>query len=243
MEPDMPRLSLFFVLFTALSTLTLSHARPLAAEPVDLELVLAADGSGSIDDDELRLQREGYAAAITHPKILDAIRGGFHQKIAIAYVEWGAPWSQHTIADWTVIDGPDSAAAFAARLVAAPRMAESYNSISEAIAYSVNLIETNAYEGRRKIIDISGDGPQMNGRPLPEAKALALLAGITINALVVYKPGGVRSGPYGEPLIEHYQKDVIGGRGAFAHVAEGREQFAPAILKKMILEIAEAVKR
>jgi hypothetical protein len=243
MEPDMPRLSLFFVLFTALSTLTLSYARPLAAEPVDLELVLAADGSGSIDDDELRLQREGYAAAITHPKILDAIRGGFHQKIAIAYVEWGAPWSQHTIADWTVIDGPDSAAAFAARLVAAPRMAESYNSISEAIAYSVNLIETNAYEGRRKIIDISGDGPQMNGRPLPEAKALALLAGITINALVVYKPGGVRSGPYGEPLIEHYQKDVIGGRGAFAHVAEGREQFAPAILKKMILEIAEAVKR
>jgi hypothetical protein len=243
MEPDMPRLSLFFVLFTALSTLTLSYARPLAAEPVDLELVLAADGSGSIDDDELRLQREGYAAAITHPKILDAIRGGFHQKIAIAYVEWGAPWSQHTIADWTVIDGPDSAAAFAARLVAAPRMAESYNSISEAIAYSVNLIETNAYEGRRKIIDISGDGPQMNGRPLPEAKALALLAGITINALVVYKPGGVRSWPYGEPLIEHYQKDVIGGRGAFAHVAEGREQFAPAILKKMILEIAEAVKR
>jgi hypothetical protein len=243
MEPDMPRLSLFFVLFTALSTLTLSYARPLAAEPVDLELVLAADGSGSIDDDELRLQREGYAAAITHPKILDAIRGGFHQKIAIAYVEWGAPWSQHTIADWTVIDGPDSAAAFAARLVVAPRMAESYNSISEAIAYSVNLIETNAYEGRRKIIDISGDGPQMNGRPLPEAKALALLAGITINALVVYKPGGVRSGPYGEPLIEHYQKDVIGGRGAFAHVAEGREQFAPAILKKMILEIAEAVKR
>jgi len=239
----MPRLSLFFVLFAALSTLTLSFARPLAAEPVDLELVLAADGSGSIDDDELRLQREGYAAAITHPKILDAIRGGFHQKIAIAYVEWGAPWSQHTIADWTVIDGPDSAAAFAARLVAAPRMAESYNSISEAIAYSVNLIETNAFEGRRKIIDISGDGPQMNGRPLPEAKALALLAGITINALVVYKPGGVRSGPYGEPLIEHYQKDVIGGRGAFAHVAEGREQFAPAILKKMILEIAEAVKR
>ena len=174
---------------------------------------------------------------------LDAIRGGFHQKIAIAYVEWGAPWSQHTIVDWTVIDGPASAQAFGKQLLTAPRMAESYNSISEAIIYSTNLIENNVYKGRRKIIDISGDGPQMNGRPLPEAKALALLAGITINALVVYKPGGLRSGPYGEPLIEHYQKDVIGGRGAFAHVAEGREQFAPAILKKMILEIAEAVRQ
>ena len=107
----------------------------------------------------------------------------------------------------------------------------------------MNLIETNAYQGRRKIIDISGDGPQMNGRPLPEAKALAMLAGITINALVVYKPGGLNSGPNGEALIEHYQNDVIGGRGAFAHMAEGREQFAPAILKKMILEIAEAVRR
>lgn len=229
-------MSLFFAL-------TLFCAPPLAAEPVDLELVLAADGSGSIDDDELRLQREGYAAAIANPKILDAIRGGFHQKIAIAYVEWGAPWSQHTIVDWTVIDGPASAQAFGKQLLTAPRMAESYNSISEAIIYSTNLIENNVYKGRRKIIDISGDGPQMNGRPLPEAKALALLAGITINALVVYKPGGLRSGPYGEPLIEHYQKDVIGGRGAFAHVAEGREQFAPAILKKMILEIAEAVRQ
>ncbi len=237
------RRSPLFLAFIALIAVTFAASSQARAEKVDLELVLAADGSGSIDDDELRLQREGYAAAITHPKILDAIRGGFHQKIAIAYVEWGAPWSQHTIADWTVIDGPDSAAAFAAQLVAAPRMAESYNSISEAIAYSVNLIETNAYDGRRKIIDISGDGPQMNGRPLPEAKAMAMLSNITINALVVYKPGGVRTGPYGEPLIDHYRNDVIGGRGAFAHIAEGRDQFAPAILKKMILEIAEAVKR
>lgn len=238
-EARMRRLSLFFVVVAVMAAL----ARPAVAEKVDLELVLAADGSGSIDDDELRLQREGYAAAITHPKILDAIRGGYHQKIAIAYVEWGAPWSQHTIADWAVIDGPESAARFANALLSAPRMAESYNSISEAIFYSVNLIETNKYDGRRKIIDISGDGPQINGRPLPEAKALAMVNNITINALVVYKPDGLLTGPFGEPLIDHYRKDVIGGRGAFAHIAEGRDQFAPAILKKMILEIAEAVQR
>ena len=222
---------------TALSLIIFS-AGTANAEKVDLELVLAADGSGSIDDEELRLQREGYAAAITNPKILDAIRGGFHQKIALAFVEWGGPYSQHTIVDWRVIDGPDAAARFAAALLAAPRAAESYNSISEAIIYSVNLIESNAYEGRRKIIDISGDGPQINGRPLPQARALAMLAGITINALVVSSPGGGYPGPRGEPLIEHYRNDVIGGRGAFVHMAEGRDGFAPAILKKMILEIA-----
>ncbi len=212
-----------------------------AAERVDLELVLAADGSGSIDDAELRLQREGYAAAITSKEVLDAIRSGFHQRVALAFVEWGGPFSQHTIVDWMVIDGPESAQRFAAALLAAPRAASSYNSISEAIAYSVNLIQTNAYEGRRKIIDISGDGPQINGRPLPEARAMAMLAGVTINALVIYSPDGFTySGPMGEPLIDHYRNDVIGGRGAFAHIAEGRAGFAPAILKKMILEIADA---
>ncbi len=232
---------LFILALTLALTLILGPlgATPAAAEKVDLELVLAADGSGSIDDEELRLQREGYAAAIQHPKILGAIAGGYHQKVVVAYVEWGAPWSQHTIVDWTVIDGPASAAAFGAKLIAAPRMAEGYNSISEAIAYSLNMMQSNVYEGRRKIIDISGDGPQINGRPLPEAKAMAMLQGVTINALVVARPGSVRPGPMGEPLIEHYRKDVIGGRGAFAIEAQGREAFAPAILKKMILEIAE----
>jgi len=211
-----------------------------AAEAVDVELVLAADGSGSIDDDELRLQREGYANAITHPRFLQAIRGGFHQAIAVAFMEWGGPESQHTIVDWMKIDGPAAARAFAAKLVAAPRAAYSYNSISEAIAYSRDLINTNQFDGRRKIIDVSGDGPQLNGRPLPVIKALALAERITINGLVIASPeGDTRSGPMGEPLDEHYEKDVIGGRGAFVLVAQGRKDFARAVLKKMILEIAD----
>ena len=214
-----------------------------ALEKVDLELVLAGDSSGSIEHSELMMQREGYAAAITNPKVLDAIRGGYHQKIALAYVEWGGPESQETVVDWTVIDGPDSAAQFAARLMEAPRGATSYNSISEAIYYSVNEIETNAFEGRRKIIDISGDGGQLNGRPLQGARLEALSRNITINALVVYQPGGLNTGPMGQPLFDHYKNDIIAGRGAFALVAEGREEFAQAILKKMILEIAEAVAR
>ena len=211
---------------------------PGAAEAVDLELVLAADGSGSIDDDELRFQREGYAAAITHPQVLAAIRGGFNQSIAIAYIEWGGPYSQHTIVDWTRIDGPDSAAAFARKLTTTPRMAEGFNSISEAIAYATDLIAGNAYRGARKIIDVSGDGPQIGGRSLIEVKALAFAHGITINALVVMSPGGGFPGPGGEALEEHYRNDVIGGRGAFVTIAENRKEMAGAILKKLILEIA-----
>jgi len=228
---------LIAALFIAVAGLS-APSSGIALEPVDLELVLAADGSGSIDDEELRLQREGYAAAITHPRILAAIRGGYHQKIALAFVEWGGPMSQHTVVDWMVIDGPAAAEAFAGKLRAQPRMAEHYNSISEAIAYSTNLIASNAYDGRREIIDISGDGPQINGRSLTEAKLLAAAERITINALVISTPGGGYPGPSGEPLDEHYRNDVIGGRGAFVVVAEGRDHFAQAILKKMILEIA-----
>jgi hypothetical protein len=210
-----------------------------AQEKVDVELVLAADGSGSIDDDELALQREGYAAAVTHPRFLAAIAGGFHQKVALTYVEWGDPESQETIVDWMLIDGPESAAAFAGKLRTQPRAAWGYNSISEAIAYGIDKMLTNAFEGRRKIVDVSGDGPQMNGRPLADVHLLARQHRVTINGLVVNLPGRVRTGPMGEPLDEHYRNDVIFGRGAFVMTAEGRQDIARAVLKKMILEIAE----
>ena len=139
---------------------------PVRAETVDLELVFAADGSGSIDDEELRLQRDGYAAALSDPKVLGAIAGGLHGRIAVAYIEWGGPASQHTIVDWTVIAGPADAAAFGRALRTAPRAAWGYNSISEAIAYSAGLIHGNDIDSDRKVIDVSGDGPQIGGRPL-----------------------------------------------------------------------------
>jgi hypothetical protein len=208
-------------------------------QPVDVELVLAADGSGSIDDDELRLQREGYAAAITSPRFLEAVASGYHGKIALAFMEWGGPESQHTIVDWMVIDGPKSAAAFAAKLMREPRAAFSYNSISEAIVYSINLINTNAYAGKRRIVDVSADGPQMNGRPMAAAHALAMQYKVIINGLVVNTRSGF-SGPTRASLDQHFKEEIIFGPGAFVTVAEGRDDFARAILKKMILEIAEA---
>lgn len=208
------------------------------AETVDLELVLAADGSGSIDAWELALQREGYAAAITHPRVLAAIRSGYHQTIALAYVEWGGPFSQHTIVPSTRIHDEGSARAFAGALVARPRMATGYNSISGAIDYAANLMRANAFEGRHKVIDVSGDGPNIGGRPVRMARDDAVLDGITINAMVLASPGGGFRGPGGIPLAMHYERDVIGGFGAFVVVARDREGFAEAILKKMVREIA-----
>lgn len=220
--------------------LALVPAAVRAAEPVDLELVLAADGSGSIDDEELAFQRRGYAEAIRHPAVLSAIRSGRHGRIAVAFVEWGAPESQHTIVDWTVISNEAEARAFGARLVAAPRVAIGYNSISEAIAYSTGLIESNAFEGKRKVIDVSGDGPQIGGRPLALIRADTVARGITVNGLVVKSEHGTFPSLDGATLEQHYRRDVIGGPGAFAMTVDGRRaDFARAVRRKLLLEIAE----
>ncbi len=219
--------------------LCLMLAGPAAAQqPVDVELVLAADGSGSIDGQEFELQRAGYADAIRSPQVLAAIRNGLLGRIAVALIEWGDPESQHVIVDWHVISDAASADAFAARLLDMPRKAWGYNSISNALAFSAAMIRDNAYEGTRRIIDLSGDGPQIGGAPLEQVRAAILAEGITINALAIRSPGGTVAGPRGEPIDLHYRNRVIGGQGAFVAVAEGRADFARAIRSKLVLEIA-----
>jgi Protein of unknown function (DUF1194) len=229
-----PRPIVLLVLFL----LTIPAGGVIAQQPVDVELVLAADGSPSIDDQELRLQREGYAAAITDPSVLRVITGGYSGAIAVAFVEWGGPLSQETIVDWHLIRDQASARVFADKLLAAPRMAIGYNSISGAIDHAAALIADNAYDGVRKIIDISGDGPQIGGRPVAFSRMEALTAGITINALVVKSPGGGYPGPSGEPLEDHYANDIIGGPGSFVMIADEKLSFADAILNKLLREVA-----
>ncbi|MSP67976.1 MAG: DUF1194 domain-containing protein [Alphaproteobacteria bacterium] len=228
--------------FAAAALLLLALALPAAArELVDLELVLAADGSGSIDEDEFRLQRDGYAAAITSPQVLSAIRSGITGRIALALIEWGAPDSQPVIVDWMVIKDAASAQAFAERLRAAPRQAYGYNSISNAVHRATEMIETNDFVASRKVIDVSGDGPQIGGRPLEAVRRATVNKGITINALVIAGPGGGFRGPGGMTLGEHYERDVIGGNGAFVITAATRHEFAKAILQKLVLEVAGEV--
>ncbi len=221
-----------------LLALALSPALPAAAEELDVELVLAADGSGSIDDDELALQRQGYADAVMSREVQEAIASGAYGRIAVAYVEWGGPVSQHIIVDWTVIDGPESAARFAEALVTRPRAAVGYNSISAAIDFSVNLIETNAYDGLKKVVDVSGDGPNIGGRAVQAARDDAVAKGVTINGLVIVRPGGLVRRVNGEPLNVHYERDIIGGPGAFVMTADETTTFAEAVRRKMVLEIA-----
>ncbi|MCX5497588.1 DUF1194 domain-containing protein [Kaistia dalseonensis] len=209
-----------------------------SAEPVDVELVLAADGSGSIDDDELALQRRGYAEAVTSAEVLSAIRGGLIGRIAVIYVEWGGPASQHTIVDWHIIEDQPSARIFADKLLSSPRQAFGYNSISGAIAYGADRIRENAFDGLAKVIDVSGDGPQIGGPPLPETRAAALAEGIVINGLVIRRPGGSVRGVMGGSLSDHYARDVIGGPGSFVVTADETRSFAQAVRQKLVKEIA-----
>lgn len=205
---------------------------------VDVALVLAADSSGSIDDAEFRLQRRGYAEAVTDASVLAALTSGFHGAVALAYMEWGAPESQHTIVDWTIIDGQSAAETFAARLLAAPRVAFGYNSISNALDHAGGLLESVPALPTRRIIDISGDGPQIGGLPLFDVRAGLLADGVTINALVIVSEGGGYRGPAGIPLDEHYRRDVIGGPGAFVKSVASRAEMADALKEKLILEVA-----
>jgi Protein of unknown function (DUF1194) len=216
-------------------------ALPAAAEdlPVDLELVLAVDISGSVDGVEARLQREGYIAALRHPHVIEAIESGMFGRIAVAYVEWAGDHYQRTMLDWTLIEDAASATAFADALVETPLLSAHWTSLSGAIDYAAPMFEGNGFKGFRRVIDISGDGHNNRGRPVEWARDDAVAAGITINGLPIVNdrpnPWGGRPPP---GLDLYYEEQVIGGPGAFIIVAEDYTAFASAILSKLLLEIA-----
>jgi hypothetical protein len=215
-------------------------AHAAAAESVDLELVLLADASRSIDDAEIRFQRQGYASAITHPEVLGVIAQGFEQRIAVTYVEWGEASSQEVVVPWTVIDGPQSAAAFAAALLEAPRRAFGPNAIGNAIAVAHALIETNAFDGYRKVIDFSGDSAySFGGMPIATARGAALAADIVINGLAILCRAQACSGrPVNYDLESAFAALIIGGPASFVVTADRDERFAEAVRRKLVLEIA-----
>jgi len=209
-----------------------------AQDSVDLELVLLADASGSIDDAEIAFQREGYAAAITHPDVLSAIASGFDGRIAVTYVEWGTSGSQEVVVPWTIVDGAASAEAFAADLFAKPRMAFGRNAIGSAIKAGQSLIESNAIEGHRKVIDLSADSANSYSGPMIEAaRDEAVAAGITINGLAILcRVCSGRASYY--DLEEAFARRIIGGPGSFVVTADGNTSFAEAVRRKLVLEIA-----
>jgi hypothetical protein len=217
----------------ALLLLLAVSAAEARGQEVDLLLVLAVDASGSIDEREFRLQREGYAEALTNSRVISAIRSGPRGAIAIAMVEWGAPAGAATVVPWMRVSDGASAQRVADAILDAPRSPQSWNAIGDAIDHSVQLIRQAPFRGRRKVIDLSGDGPDMRGvRPVAVARAEAVAAGIIVNALAVLGSEARAN------IDRYYEEEVIGGPGAFVVTARSRGELTRAILQKLEREIA-----
>jgi hypothetical protein len=229
------------LLLAAAAALVFTTAAAAAEPNVDVELVLAIDVSGSVDPFEARQQRDGYVAALTHPDVIAAIQGGALGKIAVMYLEWAGMEYQRVVVPWTVIDGEASAKQFVAALEEVPPLPSYWTGIGAAIQRGIAEIEGNAYEGQRKVIDVSGDGMNNNGYPVQLARDQAVAKGITVNGLPILNdrpnPFG-QSTPRAQNLDAYYEQNVIGGSDAFIVPAEGFEAFKEAILSKLIREIA-----
>jgi hypothetical protein len=204
-----------------------------AAEEVDLLLVLAVDASGSISEDRFRLQRQGYADAFRDPKLHAAVASGPSGSVAVAMFQWTGPGMQVPSVPWSRLSDPASAAAFARRIEAAPRMLfGGGTSISGAIDHSMRLLTAAPFQAPRRVIDVSGDGANNRGRPAWQARDEAVAQGVTINGLPILAMEW--------NLDDHYQEEVIGGPGAFMIPVASFEEFAPAVLRKLVTEIAWA---
>lgn len=216
-------------------------ALPAAAQtagPVDLQLVLAVDVSRSIDEQEARLQREGYRDAMADPQVIAAIAGGTLGAIAVAYVEWAAFNAQELVLPWTRIGSAQEAADWSGRLAASPRESRSWTSLSGALKFSGKMLDECPWEGTRRVIDVSGDGVNNNGPPAEPERDRLVAAGVVINGLPIVneRPNfGMRPT---DDLAGYYRDSVIGGAGSFLVLATDFAAFGEAIRRKLIQEIA-----
>jgi Protein of unknown function (DUF1194) len=208
---------------------------------VDVELVLGVDVSYSMDMEELAIQREGYAQAIVSKDFLSALKTGPTGKIAVTYFEWAASSDQKLIIPWRIIDGPESADAVAAEIMKTPIRRASRTSISGAIYFAMPLFDDNAYHGLRRVIDISGDGPNNNGSPVTLARDEAVAKGIIINGLPIMVKEPSFSTMDIDNLDQYYEDCVIGGAGSFVITIKDREKFKEAIRTKLVMEVAGRV--
>jgi hypothetical protein len=232
------------LVFAAILAAILVPAAASAAEDVDLLLVLAVDVSRSIDATKFQLQREGYAAAVADPHVLEAIHTGRTGRIGLTFVEWSGVGAQKVVIDWTTIGDVDSAKGFGDRLLEAPRSFADRTSISGAIEFAMGQLDKAPYEAARRTIDVSGDGTNNAGRDVAMLRDEAVAKGITINGLVILSDNPMSWNPdHTNPpggLANYYRNNVVGGPSAFVMVAENFNSFGQAIIKKMIAEVAQA---
>ena len=227
--------SFLFAAAAAAVMIVFATLLPVAAQTaVDLQLVLAVDASGSVDQVRFDLQKRGYVAAFRHARVLQAIRSGPHQAIAVTMVQWTGPAMQVQVAEWSAVGDEQTAAAFAATIERVPRqLFGGGTSISGAIDHALTLFPRSPFRASRRVIDVSGDGSNNRGRPVTLARDEAVAAGIGINGLPILAL---------EPDLDRYYRDnVIGGPGAFVMVADNFNSFGSTVVKKLIAEIAQAV--
>jgi len=209
----------------------------VGAERVDLELILAVDVSRSMDFGEQIIQRKGYAEAFRSPEVIDAILGGGLGRIAVLYLEWAGDMIQDVVVPWTLIDSSGAALAFADRLERREPQRLSRTSISGAMLAADTLFGTSDWSGVRRVVDISGDGPNNQGVAVEDARDRLIASGATINGL----PLLVRPTSYGfgiDNLDDYYIDCVIGGPGAFSLPVRDWVEFPAAVRRKLVLEIA-----
>jgi hypothetical protein len=233
----------------ALLTALLPRTAP-AADAVDAAVVLAADVSRSINAEEFDLQRQGYAAAITSPRLMEAIHSGPHGAIALSFVEWAGESEQKVVVEWTIIRNKEDAGKFAAALLAPPRSFLGRTAIGSAIDFSMVVLGESGIAADRRVIDVSGDGTSNQGRPAPAARDVALKAGVVINGLAIYNKQAAAIGGYLElhtnppgGLAKYYRDNVIGGVGSFVLPIDDFNSFGEAMIRKLVTEIAQAPRR
>jgi hypothetical protein len=208
------------------------------AVAVDVELVLAVDVSYSMDPDEQALQREGYVTGITSREFMQALQQGMNGKVAITYVEWAGPSDQKVLMPWRLIDGPETAAAVAKEIAAAPYRRAARTSISGALGFAKPLFDASGYHGIRRVVDVSGDGTNNSGERLVPVRDDLIGAGMTINGLPIMLKRPTPGSMDIEDLDVYYEDCVIGGPAAFVVPIRERNQFKEATRTKLVLEIA-----
>jgi hypothetical protein len=212
------------------------------AQDVDLLLVLASDVSRSVDTRKFQLQREGYAAALSNRRVVEAIQSGPHGKIAICFVEWSGATSVKLVIDWTIVGDAASARKIGDQMLELPRSFADRTSISAGLEFAFAQLERSPFKAARRTIDVSGDGTNNSGRDIASVRDEVTAKGVTVNGLVILSDSPLPWNPeHTNPpggLGEYYRRNVIGGPGAFVMVAENHDSFGQAIVKKMIAEIA-----
>jgi len=228
------------VLYGALAALPLAldFSPAQAQEAVDVELALAVDVSLSMSPGELEIQRHGYAAALTHETVIQAIQDGVNGRIAITYFEWAGDFSQRVLVPWTVIASAEDAARVANMLTATPPQSARRTSISGAINFASDLFAESTFRGIRRVLDISGDGPNNQGAPVTGARDALVASGITINGLPLMTNDGFTTSYDVRDLDTYYTECVIGGPGAFVIPVNEWSQFPEAVRRKLVIELA-----